>query len=418
MNKKWLALLAVILLMTMVITVSACGKKTEEPGNTETTTEKPVPTKTLKVGLILPMSGPASQWGISIQKDTDAYAAVINDDGGLKIGDEYYNVEVFYGDDEGTPDNATIAAQKLIEKDGVSAILGYWGFGLPAISNLSVPNKVISIVTNTATYDSKTMPYTAFNFDASHVAYPQFEAILKYFPSMKKMAISADEVYIGSVQPALDSFKETLAEKGIGFFVDTYPWGTLDYTQHIEKLHKEGVDVAYSWSGPEPEAMKQKQIYQQKYDIKFVGAGTIPDLKTYIEMAGYEAAQGGLHPHDYPWDFKEVKVAPEVVKISERIRDKHKEMYNEEMGYSGAFPYGLSSMLMYFEAMQKAGTTDADAVMEVIEGGTFDLFSGTYTLGGAQTVGRAVVAPTTGPMGAVKGDKMELVVEPPAYSVP
>ncbi|MHB1419536.1 MAG: hypothetical protein ACYCX4_08070 [Bacillota bacterium] len=104
--------------------------------------------------------------------------------------------------------------------------------------------------------------------------------------------------------------------------------------------------------------------------------------------------------------------------LSKQIRDKHKEMLGEEQAYSGAYPYGLNSMLMYFEALQKAATTDPDAVMKAIDGGTFDLFTGTYKLGGLKAEGRAVFAPPTGNMGAVKGDKLELVAEAPAYEIP
>ncbi|MHB1421358.1 MAG: ABC transporter substrate-binding protein, partial [Bacillota bacterium] len=229
---------------------------------------------------------------------------------------------------------------------------------------------------------------------------------------------SADEVYYAGGKDIVPQFKELLAEKGIGYYEDVYPWGTLDYTTHIEKLNKNGVDTIFSWSGPEPEAMKQKEIYGNSYKMNFAGAGTLADLKSYIDISGLDAAQGGLHPYNYPWDFKETKVAPEIIDLAKKIRDKHKEMLGEEQAYDGAYAYGLNSMLMYFEAMQAAGTTDPDAVMKQIDGGHFDLFTGSYDMGGKQTYGRAVAAPPTGPMGVVKGTKMELASESQAYLIP
>ncbi|MHB1418734.1 MAG: ABC transporter substrate-binding protein [Bacillota bacterium] len=412
--KAFVALMLVVALLGVV----ACGKKADTTGTDQTDTGKPTPTKTLKIGFIMPMSGPASLWGIDIKKDTDAYAAVINDDGGLKIGDEYYKVEVYYADDEATPDKAATTTNELINNDGVSAILGYWGIGLPTIASITTPAKVVTIFTKPMNYDAKTMPYAAFSYTDTHLGFTQLASILNAFPSTKHLGISADELYYAAGATTIPQFKELLTEKGITYFEDTYPWGTLDYTTHIDKLHKAGVDTIFSWASPEEEAMKQKEIYLNKYKMNFAGAGTIADLKSYIDMSGLEAAQGGLHPYNYPWDLKEIKVAPDVVTMAQRIRDKHQEMLGEAQAYDGAYAYGLNAMIMYFQALQKAGTVDPDAVMKQIDGGHFDLFTGSYDMGGKETFGRAVMAPPTGPMGVVKGEKMELVSESPAYNIP
>ncbi|MHB1418733.1 MAG: ABC transporter substrate-binding protein [Bacillota bacterium] len=417
-KNKFLTVLVALMLVVALLGVVACGKKADTTGTDQTDTGKPAPTKTLKIGFIMPMSGPASLWGVGIKKDTEAYAAIINEDGGLKIGDEYYNVETFYADDQGTPDKAAPTANELINNDGVSAILGYWGIGLPTIASITTPAKVVTIFTKPMNYDPKTMPYAAFSLTDTYIGFTQLASILNAFPNTKHLGISADEVYYAAGETTVPQFKEILAEKGITYFEDTYPWGTLDYTTHIDKLHKAGVDTIFSWAAPEEEAMKQKEIYANKYQMAFAGAGTIPDLKSYIDMSGQDAAQGGLHPYNYPWDFKEIKVAPDVVTMAERIRDKHQEMLGEEMSYDGAFAYGLNSMIMYFQALQAAGTTDADAVMKQIDGGHFDLFTGSYDMGGLQTYGRNVMAPPTGPMGIVKGTKMELASESPAYIIP
>ncbi|MHB1421421.1 MAG: ABC transporter substrate-binding protein, partial [Bacillota bacterium] len=402
-NRLLTALVALILVFAL-IGVVACGKKeTATPPADQAGTATPAPTKTLKVGFIMPMSGGGSLWGTNIKKDCDAYAQLINDQGGLKIGEEYYNIETYYADDQGLPDKAAPATNDLIDNHGVSAILGYWAAGLPTINNIITPKKVLYIGGGSTNYDPKTMPYVAFSFDNRNIGFVQLESIINAFPNTKKLGSSINDVFYGMSTDKEPAMIEMLKEKGIEYYVDVYAIGASDYTTHIEKLQKAGVDTIFSAALPQESAMKQKEIYARNWKVNYADAGTIPDLKSYMGISGYDAAQGGLHPFDYPWDFKLIKVAPDIVKLAQDIRDEHQKMLGEPQAYSGAYPYGLNSMLMYFEAMQKAGTTDPDKVMAAIDGGTFDLFTGTYKLGGLKSEGRAVFAPPTGSMGRVEG---------------
>ncbi|MHB1128177.1 MAG: ABC transporter substrate-binding protein [Bacillota bacterium] len=416
-KNKYLLILMALTLIVVLVSVAACGKKEEAPDTTGEGT--PGPTKALKIGFIMPMSGPASLWGIAIKKDVDAYTAVINEEGGLKIGDEYYKVENYFADDEATPDKAPGTTNKLVNQDGVSAILGYWGIGLPTVVSITTPNKIITNFTKPINYNPDTMPYAAFSHDDSYLGFAQLEAIINAFPETKTLGISADELYYAGGENTIPVFKELLTEKGIKFVEDVYAWSTIDYTTHIEKLKQLGADTLFSWSAPEFEAGKQKEIYNRGYKMNFAGAGTIVDLKSYMDISGKEAAQGGLHPYNYPWDLKSYNIQPEIVEVALKIKAKTEQMQGKaEMDYDGAFPYGLNSMLMYFQSLQKAGTTDPDEVMKVTRGGTFDLFSGTQTLGGKETYGSAVMGHPIGPMGKVVGDKMVFSSEGPAWDVP
>ncbi len=55
---------------------------------------------------------------------------VNNEYGGIKIGDERYQVEIIYYDDEGDPDTATNLVEKLITEDEVDFLLGPYSSGL------------------------------------------------------------------------------------------------------------------------------------------------------------------------------------------------------------------------------------------------------------------------------------------------
>ncbi|MHB1421313.1 MAG: ABC transporter substrate-binding protein [Bacillota bacterium] len=422
-KRKLLIIFVVLLALSLMVAVSACGKKADEGTQGQTTdNEKPQPTKVLKVGIVQALSGPGSLWGQAINKDTDVYAELINEDGGLKIGDDYYKIEMYYADDEdGSADKDVSAARDLIDNKGVQAIVGYWGSALPSIANVMTPTKTILIGTKPVGYDPKIMPYAAFSHTDNEIAIPQVTSALKWFKDTKTLGISVVDLGLSSLQPAIDRLpKELLDAKGVKLVVESYPVTTTDFTQVVEKLKNQNVDTIYSWSFPAAEAMMEKAIYEMglKPKMNFVGSGTMVDPKDYVKVAGYEAAQGSLHGYQAPWELKDVKVAPQMLEMANRIKQRHQEKYGEELLYAGAFDYGAGGMAMYFEALQKAGTTDPDAVMKAIEGGTFDLFIGTYTMSGAKTYGRAVMSGTTGGLGVVEGEKPRLAVETPLVTIP
>ncbi|MCX6008355.1 MAG: ABC transporter substrate-binding protein, partial [Chloroflexi bacterium] len=110
---------------TMIVT-TACGSGPEaKPPVAEQ--------KTLKIGCIMAFSGSAAMYGERGRRIADVYIDLINEDGGVKIGNDTYKVELTWADDAWTPAGAAAAARKLIYDDGVIAILGYIGPGFSAL---------------------------------------------------------------------------------------------------------------------------------------------------------------------------------------------------------------------------------------------------------------------------------------------
>lgn len=79
---------------------------------------------------------------------------VNNEYGGIKVGDECYNVEIVYYDDEGDPDTASNLVEKLITEDEVDFLLGPYSSGL-TMSTSAIAEKygVIMVEGNGASED-------------------------------------------------------------------------------------------------------------------------------------------------------------------------------------------------------------------------------------------------------------------------
>ncbi|RPJ60697.1 MAG: hypothetical protein EHM12_05980, partial [Dehalococcoidia bacterium] len=104
--------IAFILPVLMVISAVACAAAPAAA---------PAEVKTLKIGSVQPFSGPASQWGLLIRPVMEIYVEELNKDGGIKIGDDMYKVQLYFADGPMNPAADAAAARSLLYDKGVKA---------------------------------------------------------------------------------------------------------------------------------------------------------------------------------------------------------------------------------------------------------------------------------------------------------
>ena len=81
-------------------------------------------TKTLKIGTIMPQTGPWPSSGLSFTRAWDIYAEDVNNAGGVKIGNDTYMIEFIHEDSKGSAEGASTAASKLVNQDKVNLVIG------------------------------------------------------------------------------------------------------------------------------------------------------------------------------------------------------------------------------------------------------------------------------------------------------
>ena len=79
--------------------------------------------KELKIGFVGVTSGPAAAWGTSNVRSMQTLAAIINDAGGVKIGDATYNINILTFDDQKDPKRA-IAGMEKMAQEGIHYVVG------------------------------------------------------------------------------------------------------------------------------------------------------------------------------------------------------------------------------------------------------------------------------------------------------
>ena len=86
---------------------------------------------TIRIGAAVSDTGKYAREGQDTRQGYDLWLDWVNhENGGIHVGDESYQVEIVYYDDEGDPDTAASLVEKLITEDEVDFLLGPYSSGL------------------------------------------------------------------------------------------------------------------------------------------------------------------------------------------------------------------------------------------------------------------------------------------------
>jgi len=80
--------------------------------------------KVLKIGVIMPLSGPISFVGVGLARSIELYFDKINDEGGLQLGADTYKIKAIVEDSKFDPVGGSAAAKKVVFKDEARIVIG------------------------------------------------------------------------------------------------------------------------------------------------------------------------------------------------------------------------------------------------------------------------------------------------------
>ena len=171
---KLIALFSVLLLLAFGLAACSSSGGSEEAASepetaVETTTEEEAAAPaaeeemaeesgcagTIVLGAAVSETGKYAREGKDTSQGYNTWLDWVNNEyGGIKVGDECYNVEIVYYDDEGDPDTASNLVERLITEDEVDFLLGPYSSGL-TMSTSAIAEKygVIMVEGNGASED-------------------------------------------------------------------------------------------------------------------------------------------------------------------------------------------------------------------------------------------------------------------------
>ncbi|MHC2433580.1 ABC transporter substrate-binding protein [Bradyrhizobium sp. USDA 4451] len=276
-----LAVLGAALALVATSGSAAFAQKKYDTGATDTE---------IKIGNIMPYSGPASAYGI-IGRTEAAYFKKINDAGGINGR----KINFISYDDAYSPPKAVEQARKLVESDEV--LLVFNSLGTPsnsAIQKYMNSKKVPQLFVATGATkwnDPKDFPWTMGwqpNYQSETQIYAKY--ILKNMPNAKIAVLYQNDDY---GKDYLKGLKDGLGQKAASMIVAEESFETSEPTidSHIVKLKASNADVFIDIATPKFAAQAIKKVAEVGWKPTHFLNNVSASVGSVIKPAGFENAQ-------------------------------------------------------------------------------------------------------------------------------
>jgi len=306
---------------------------------------------TIKLGVAGPHSGDLAPYGIPAMKAAQLVVKKINANGGV-LGKQ---VELLIQDDQCKPEIATNTATKLVT-DGADVVLGHICSGATKAALGIYKDAKIPVMSPSATNPPLTQSGD----------YPNFFRTIASDDMQAKMAVdfAIDKLHVKKVAVIHDKgdygkgfaefAKKFLDEAGVEvvLFEGITP-GAMDYSSIVQKVRRNKAD-ALIFGGYHPEASKLvSQMKRKRLKTVFISDDGVKD-DSFLKVAG-DAANGS-----YVTGPRDLSSIP----LNAAATAEFKAEYGAEPG--AFFQEGYSAALALLNAIEKAGSTDYDAVTKAL----------------------------------------------------
>ena len=318
------------------------------------------------IGVLLSQTGALEAYGLQTERGFEIgldYAT----DGTREVAGK--KIKVIYEDTETLPEVAVQKATKLLDEDEVDFLVGSSSSGdtlavLPLVEEYERIMVVEPAVADSITGSefNKYIFRTARNSSQDAVA--------------GASAIAGPGVKIATLAPdysfgwdGVKAFKDAAVELGAEIVHEEYadPQAT-DFTSNIQKIIDSDPDYLFViWSGQNSPWQQIADMKLQERGIKIsTGAPDIAALSIMEPLVGME----GFSVYYYELPDNE---------INDYLIEEHKERYDGDV--PDLFTAGgMSAAIAIVEALKESdGDTDADTLIEIMEGMSFDTPKGTMT---------------------------------------
>ena len=309
----------------------------------------------IKIGLILPMTGPVASTG----KQIDAAVKLYMSQHGSSVAGK--TIEVILKDDGGVPDNTKRLAQELIVNDKVAFIAG---FGItpaalaaaPLATQAKVPMIVMAAGTSIITERSPYIVRTSFTLGQSAVVMADWAAK----NGIKKVATMVVDFAPGA--DSQSSFKEAFTKAGGQVIAELkVPVANPDFAPFLQRARDAAPDAIYVFVLSGQGATFAKQFAERGLDksgIKLIGPGDFSDDDLLAGMG--DAVLGAVTAHQYSAAHPSAANKAYVAAFK-KMHNGLRPNFMSVGGYDG--------MHLIYEALKKThGETDGDALVLAMRG--------------------------------------------------
>jgi branched-chain amino acid transport system substrate-binding protein len=312
----------------------------------------------VRIGVIQPLSGPVAASGNYVRMGAEIARDWVNARGGV-LGRK---VELVIEDNKSDPKEAASAAEKLIVRDKVPAIMGAWGSSMTLAAMPKIEEYGVPLVVETSSAASITKRGNPWIFRISPPSEMEALGLEKYLPALgiKKADFLAVNTDWG--RGAVTAFGEVFKKRGIAVgTVEYMDQAAVDMNAQLTKIKASGGDTLFITTGPEQMTLILKQAQEQRLERRIIstGGGGIPDQ--IVKGAG-AAAENSYHILFFmPW-FPEAMPDP---RLARAFLDEWQKRGLPPEGPTEGFR-GHDGIMTIVEAIKIAGKAEPKAIREAL----------------------------------------------------
>lgn len=308
---------------------------------------------TIKFGVAGAHSGDLASYGLPSVNAAKLVIEKVNASGGI----DGKMVELLVEDDVCKPEVATNTATKLVS-EGVNVVLGHICSGATKAALPIYKNAGVLVMSPSATNPALTQSGDYPNF-ARTIAPDDAQAQVDVEFALNKLGYTKIAVvhdkgdYGKGFAEFAKKFLEESGKADVVLFEGVTP-GAVDYSAIVQKIKRSGAE-AVMFGGYHPEASKIISMMRKKrLKADFISDDGVKD-NTFIKVAG-KNAEGA-----YASGPKDTTMNP----LSIQAVKEHKEKFGSDPG--AFFENAYSAALAMLNAIDKAGSTDLDALKKALQ---------------------------------------------------
>ena len=316
----------------------------------------------IKIGVAGPFTGGSSSMGVSMRDGVRLAVDEINKSGGV-IGRQLQVVE---RDDEAKNERGVQIAQELINKEKVTAAVGYINTGVALASQRFFQEAKIPVMNNVATgsvitQQFKDQPENYIFRNAAHdtIQAPMIveEAVARR--GFKKVAILADSTNYGQLGRA--DLEAALKAKGItAVAIEKFNIKDVDMTAQLLKAKEGGAEAVLTYGiGPEL-AQIANGMTKLGWKVPIIGSWTL-SMANYIDNAG-PGGEGARMPQTFIQEPTTPKRQAFIINYLKTFNPK-----NQRIDSPVSAAQGYDSIYLLAAAIKQANSTEGPKIKAALE---------------------------------------------------
>lgn len=346
-----------LMLLGLSFLITACG------GEKEATTKKTDEAATIKIGGLGPLTGPLAIYGVTATNGSKLAFEEINKNGGI-LGKQ---VEFVLFDEKGDSTEAVTAYNRLVD-EGVVALVG------------DITSKPSLAVAEIAAQDNMPMitpTGTQFNITEAgpnvfRVCFTDpYQGVILANLAKNNLKANTVAIMVNNSSDYSDGVAEAFVKEAerLGLKIvakEGYAEGDKDFRAQLTKVAATNPDVLLVPDYYEQVALITTQAREVGVKSTFIGPDGWDGVAKALDSSAYGAVENSYFTNHYSVEDTNEKV--------QNFLKAYREKYKDEPSAFSALSYDAAYLMK--AAIEKAGSTDKDAIVKAMKESNFDGVTG------------------------------------------